>query len=618
MNKNKNKSQINISNEEFNIDIIRGIPKDQYSCTKCKSVPEIKNIDFITGTLLLNCPNEHGEIRINIGEYFKQEFPHLYYSSKCNLGGFQYNHFPTLFAFCTKCNDTFCPDCTNIDITNKRHKAYHIKVNELTNKCPIHFIDFNRYCFKCEKNLCLECKCEHSEKIQIPKPDKNHIDKLKEKKKRLEQKMQLQENLIKFLDTVIETWEKHPLNYYHSTNIENLANCIDLNEGEADANLEALNKLDHLEKKFQNTISEYLNIKLKVDFTGKKINLNGKDLKNEDFKLLSYLELPNAEEIDLSHNKISDTSPLKNLKSPNLKKIDLSYNNIQGIHSIKKDVLEPKLFPVLIEIKLDHNEKILKKDIEEIKNLLKITFIKESELEYELDKSEKQIRLFGENFFKKNQNKCKIKINDNSEKEKIIEFYKYDQYKEEKKILKITLFMKNDVTDISGMFLNCKALKKIISIFDINSNTNINDISELFGGCTSLRELPDSISTWDTSKIENMEGIFYECQSLNYLPDISKWNTSKVNNMMSIFNRCTTLRSLPDISKWNTKSVTNMSNMFINCSSLTEIPRGISGWDTTKVTTMKKMFKGCTLIKKDKRPDISKWHIPSDSKNDMF
>ena len=96
----------------------------------------------------------------------------------------------------------------------------------------------------------------------------------------------------------------------------------------------------------------------------------------------------------------------------------------------------------------------------------------------------------------------------------------------------------------SGMFHDCKALKKIISIFDINRNTNINDISELFGGCTSLRELPDSISTWDTSKIENMEGIFYECQSLNYLPDISKWDTSKVNNMMSIFNRCTTLRSL--------------------------------------------------------------------------
>ena len=615
MNKNKSNSQFNVSNEEINIDIIRNIPNDQYSCIECKSVPEIKNIDFITGTLLLNCPNEHGEIRTNIREYFKQEFPHLYYSSKCNLGGIQYTN-STLFAYCTKCNETFCPDCTNIDITNKRHKPYHIKVNELTNKCPLHFKDYNRYCLTCEKNLCFDCECDHPEKIQVPKPNKSDIDKLKAKRKRLEQKMQLQENLIKFLDTVIETWENHPLNFYHSTNIENLANCIDLNEGEANAKLEALNnKLDQLEKK----LLEYLNIKFKVDFTGKKINLNGKDLKDEDFKLLSHLELHNAEEIDLSHNKISDTSPLKNFKSPNLKKIDLSYNdNIQGIKSIKKDVLEPKLFPVLIEIKLDHNEKILTKDIEEIKSLLKTTYIKESELEYELDKSEKQIRLFGENFFKKNQKNCKIKINDNSQKENIIEFFKYNEYKEEKKILKITLFMKKEVTDVSGMFLDCKALKKIISIFDINSKTDINDISELFRGCTSLRELPDSISTWDTSKIENMEGLFYECQLLNSLPDISKWNTSKVNNMMSIFNRCTTLRSLPDISKWKTQNVTNMSNMFINCSSLTEIPRGISDWDTSKVTTMKKMFKGCTLIKKEKRPNLSKWHIPSNSKNDMF
>ena len=617
MNKKKSNSQINISNEEFNIDTISKIPNNQYSCIQCNSVPEIKNIDFITGALLLNCPNGHGEIRTNIGDYFKQEFPHLYYSSKCNLGGFQYTN-STLFAFCTKCNDTFCPDCTKIDITNKSHKPYHIKVNELTNKCLLHFNDYNRYCFMCEKNFCPDCKCEHSEIIPIPKPNKSDLVKLKEKRKRLEQKIQLQENLIKFLDTVIETWEKHPLNFYHSTNIKNLANCIDLNEGESDANLEALNKLELLENKFQVIISEYFNIKLKVDFTGKKINLNGKDLKNEDFKLLSYIEFPNAEEIDLSHNKISDPSPFKNFKSPKLKKIDLSYNNIQGIQSIKKNIIEPKLFPILIEIKLDHNEKILQKDIEEIKSLLKTPYAKESELEYELDKSEKQIRLFGENFFKKNCNKCKIKINDNSEKENIIEFYKYNEYKEEKKILKITLFMKKEVSDISGMFLDCKALKKIISIFDINSKTNINDISELFRGCTSLRELPNSISTWDTSKIENMEGIFYECQKLNSLPDISKWDTSKVNNMMSIFNRCTTLRSLPDISKWNTQSVTNMSNMFINCSSLTEIPRGISGWNTTKVTTMKKMFKGCTSIKKDKRPDISKWQIPDNSKNDMF
>ena len=616
MNRNQNRSQANISAEERPINITDIPLNDQYSCTKCNLTPEIKNIDFITGYLDFYCP-EHKEISEKIDDYYKKELDHLYYKFKCNLGGIQYQTPDKLFSYCQKCKQYYCWECTINDINVKEHESYHIKVNELSNKCPSHFKDYNNFCEECKKNICSECDCGHSKFEEIPKAKDEDINKLKEKRKRLVEKKELQENLIKFLDNVIETYEKHPLNYYHSMNIKNLAQIINLNEGENDRNLEALNKLDQLKKKFKDRISEYLKIKLKVDLDGKKINLNGKDLKNEDFKLISYLEFPNAEEIDISHNQISDATPLKNLKSPKLKKINLSYNKLIGVKEIKKLVkIKQKIFPILIEIKLDHNEKILEKEIEEIKSLLKVSYAKESELEYELDRNEKQIRLFGEGFFKKNKNNCKITINDESEKRDILEFYKYKEYKKENAIVKITLFMKNNVTDISGMFVDCKALKNIKSIFDINTNSNIKDISELFRGCTSLRKLPDSISDWDTSNIINMEGIFYECQSLNYLPDISKWNTSNVQNMMSVFNRCKTLRELPNIGLWKTQNVQNMSNMFINCSSLKEIPRGISDWNTNKVQTMKKMFKGMTSL--ERRPDLSKWQIPTDSRNDMF
>ena len=113
-------------------------------------------------------------------------------------------------------------------------------------------------------------------------------------------------------------------------------------------NVKILNKINQLEEK----ISEFLTVKLKVDFKNKKLNLNGKNLKDEDFKLISCLNLPNLEEIDLSHNQIKDPSPLANFNSPNLREVDLSFNLINGIQAIKDNIIAPGKFKHLIEFKL--------------------------------------------------------------------------------------------------------------------------------------------------------------------------------------------------------------------------------------------------------------------------
>jgi len=155
------------------------------------------------------------------------------------------------------------------------------------------------------------------------------------------------------------------------------------------------------------------------------------------------------------------------------------------------------------------------------------------------EEDEENIRIFGHEFVENNENKCKMII-DNKEY-KITEKYNITNYNNNK--LEIKLKGVNNVTNMGGMFSECK----------------------------SLSSLPD-ISKWNTNNVTNMSVMFIECKSLSSLPDISKWNTLNVTNMSSMFYKCSSLLSLPDISKWNTNNVINMSSMFYYCSSLLSLP----------------------------------------------
>ena len=154
---------------------------------------------------------------------------------------------------------------------------------------------------------------------------------------------------------------------------------------------------------------------------------------------------------------------------------------------------------------------------------------------------DKEVKLFGEDFVKRNKNKSKLII-DGKEQE-LKEKYSFGIFSSKKDILEIKL---------KGI-------------------TNITNMSEMFRGCKSLSSLPD-ISKWNTSNVIDMSEMFSGCNSLSSLPDISKWNTSNVTYMYDMFSGCKSLSSLPDISKWNTSNVTIMSCMFRGCNESLKIP----------------------------------------------
>ena len=184
-------------------------------------------------------------------------------------------------------------------------------------------------------------------------------------------------------------------------------------------------------------------------------------------------------------------------------------------------------------------------------------------IQYKIDQTCKEIKIFGKDFVENNSENF-IFVYDGEE-------YKLTEYLEVEKIKN----MDKDILEIKLQVIK----------------NNITNLSDMFDECKSLYSLPD-ICFLDTSNVTSMNGMFLGCKSLNYLSDISKWNTSNVENMKGMFNGCSSLSFLPDISVWDVSNVTDMSYMFWGCKSISNF-LDFSKWNVNKVKNYE-MFSNCT------------------------
>ena len=310
-------------------------------------------------------------------------------------------------------------------------------------------------------------------------------------------------------------------------------------------------------------------------------------------------------------------------------------------------------------------EKYMKR-IKEFNDFTK--YIEKYKLVYQINPDQTEVKLFGEDFVKNNQNKYIIIYNN-----RIFAFQEYFslkkiQIRKEINILKIILIQLEDVYNRSYMFHNCDSLlefsllvqkeiekepeKSLIDYYDSNDyfnpeykndklyqstdvklneyNNNTFNANSLFINISTIISFTNEskwntyncknmsnmfngcillkslpdISVWDTHNVIDMSYMFKGCSSLLSLPDISKWNTINVNNLSYMFFGCSLIKSLPDISKWNIKKVTNISFMFTGCSSLLSLPN-ISNWKTNMINNMSSLFNKCSSL--IAIPDLSKW-----------
>ena len=188
-------------------------------------------------------------------------------------------------------------------------------------------------------------------------------------------------------------------------------------------------------------------------------------------------------------------------------------------------------------------------------------------------KTDEKTRIFGENFVKRNINKCKIIYN--NKEHQIKEFFEeIDKNYKPGETIKFKLRIFHNILNLSGMFFNCYGLLSMKDDSKVNKEQvkaklkyglsiskkeekkpfKIIDINRMFYGCESLISIPN-ISDWNMENVTNLFGLFYECESLISIPDISKWNMKKVTNMNYIFYRCNQLSSIPDITNWNVENI---------------------------------------------------------------
>ena len=594
----------NIIINEPLFDLFKKVPNDQYTCTECKLVPEIIDINFSKDIIIINC-FEHGKNELKINEYFEKEFKNLYYNDKCEYGEReQKNHLDNIFCYCPKCKVYMCQSCNR----NHNHQFSVINIDELNNKCHSHLKNYTKYCKYCNNHFCnSDKKCQHPNEF-IKTPKENELEKLRNLRNKYFY-------IYKLLDTIITTYEKHPSNYFSSLNIINLSKKKEENNNEG-----LLKKVEILETKIMSILNDKLNIELNGD--EKILNLNDKDIRNKYFDLLCLIPFKKLQEINLRNNNISNIKSLENIDWPKLKKLDLSFNKIEKINVCKDlaknckeieyinlsnneiknaDVFKEEIFRKIKKINLENN-KLIKADFKEIKNIIldSISSHNKFNLIYKLDKSNNIIKLFGEKFIENNINNFKIRIN-NEEKE-LFEYYKINDDNNNEEYLNIELININDINNLSFMFHECSLLFSLPDIDQLDIS-NVKDISYLFYGCSSLCNISE-ISKWDTSNVNDMRNLFSNCLSLLSLPDISKWNISNVNNINSMFFKCLKLSSLSDISNWNTSNVNDMGYLFYKCTSLEYLP-DISKWNVSNVKFIVYFFYECASLKE--LPDISKW-----------
>ena len=563
---------------------IKSIPNDQYLCTKCNSIPEIISIDYNKGIIEFECKN-HDIQKVNMREYFEQESKYLYYNIRCDddKTRIQKDDLSYIFNRFIDSGKFLCENCSK----GKTSKC--IKINETKNTCPIHIKKYIKFCKECNIHFCSEdnIKCGHTiEEIKIPKNKDINIIKMK---------IDMLNYQIKFLNTLLTTYEKHPSNYYNSINITNVAKDL-LSKGdpkfysEAKTNAEIFNKNDSNNNEFitiiYNIPLDSSDIKLFGEkfvekYKGKcKIIINDTEtelctnysLKNSEKNLKVKLKLNTfITDMSLMFEGCSSLSSLEVISQPQTENVSNMHGMFSGCSSLSS-----------------------------LEGISKWKTDNVTDMSYMFHECSSLESLAGISNWQTGN------VSNMS--------YMFYECTTLTSLEGISKWQTGKVTNMNGMFGGCSSLSNLDGISNFYTG-NVTDMSYMFHECSSLSSLT-GISNWQTGKVTDMSYMFYDCSSLLSLAAISNWQTGKVTNMNGMFSGCSSLSNLNGISNFYTGNVTDMSYMFKGCFSLSSLD-GISKWKTEKVTKMNGMFRECSTLSSVDR--ISEWKIgKATDVKDMF
>ncbi len=122
----------------------------------------------------------------------------------------------------------------------------------------------------------------------------------------------------------------------------------------------------------------------------------------------------------------------------------------------------------------------------------------------------------------------------------------------------------SEVTDMSGMFHGCSALRTID--FGKVDTRNVTNMGSMFSGCYNLTSL--NITSFNTAKVTNMSSMFSGCVSLPSI-DLRSFDIANVKDMSYMFSKCSSLKTILCDDDWSRSEVLkDAKGMFGQCASL--------------------------------------------------
>ena len=363
--------------------------------------------------------------------------------------------------------------------------------------------------------------------------------------------------------------------------------------------------------------------KLKLDYEENRKNEVEKIEKINEYKLyynlfinINKIKDKKIKEIEKEKNEIIEgykiylkniTNKLNEINSKiGVNKLNFeNYNTKDAINEIihNLDIIKNHIYP-------SHalNEKIKVDEIKSEERKEKFEFKNEINLIYFAD-NYKEENIFGSTFVKINNKNIDLIIN--GERKNLISTYKLKTGEN-----KITLIIKNKLTNLSYMFYECFSLKNFEELKYLNTE-NVYDFSYIFSAGSAGEYLVnkkdhhffsdiDPLKTWNVSKGVNFEKLFDHCENLSNIEALKNWDVSNGTNFSNMFSGCQSLSDISPLEKWNVSNGIYFKGLFSWCYSLSDIT-ALKNWNVSNCTSVSWMFLRCENISDIKA--LENWNV---------
>ena len=145
-------------------------------------------------------------------------------------------------------------------------------------------------------------------------------------------------NYIKFFDLIVNTKKKYGKNGYYIQNVETLRRDLDAQYEYKDKNkdieelknvFDDIKKLDQVKNKLLDEFNKKYSTNIKLD--DEKIDLTGKNIKNEGLRQFCRINLENIKELIITKNDITSIKCLYEANLNNLEILKADQNRINSI-----------------------------------------------------------------------------------------------------------------------------------------------------------------------------------------------------------------------------------------------------------------------------------------------